>query len=160
MHEDGAPARATGPAAGGTSSRRPARSTRSRSSGPNAYGSSSAIGSGRRQRLDQALRAAVLPQQLAAAAARHQRRRRSRRTQDEGDQPAAAGGVQRRRPGRTRRTAPTPYEAFSTLQPDDDPAVVDQRRPRPTGKSEYGAYACRIASTAAARSAAQSISMP
>ena len=32
-------------------------------------------------------------------------------------QPAAAAGVQRRHQRRTRRTAPTPYEAFSTLQP-------------------------------------------
>ena len=53
----------------------------------------------------------------------------------------------------------TPYEAFSTLQPTTTrPSSTSAAAP--TGKSEYGAYACRIASMAAARSATQSISMP
>ena len=63
-----------GPAARVAGRRRP-----SRSSGPNACGSSSAIRSGAGLGLDQAVRAAVLPEQLPAPAARHQRQRRSRR---------------------------------------------------------------------------------
>ena len=52
-----------------------------------------------------------------------------------------------------------PYEAFSTLQPTTTrPSSTSPAAP--TGKSEYGAYACRMASIAADRSTAQSISMP
>ena len=46
-----------------------------------------------------------------------------------------------RRPDRTRRTAPRPYDAFSTLQPDDDPAVVDAGRRRRPGSRVGGVRA-------------------
>jgi hypothetical protein len=52
----------------------------------------------------------------------------------------------------------TPYEAFSTLQPRTiRPSSTSAAAP--TGKREYGAYAPCIASVAAARSDAQSMSM-
>ena len=60
----------------------------------NACGSSSAIVSGPRRRLDQAVRPAVLPEQLPAPPARHQRLAGGVHA-GERDQPAAAGGVQR-----------------------------------------------------------------
>ena len=81
--------------------------------------------------------AAVLPEQLAAAAARHEHVAVAVDA-GERDQPAAAGRVQRATPGRTRRTASAPYDAFSTLQPTTiRPSSTSAAAP--TGKCEYGA---------------------
>src|SRR6266545_326437 len=55
--------------------------------------------------------------------------------------------------------SPSPYEAFSTLQP----ATIrpsSTSAAAPTGKDEYGAYARPMISRAASRSASQSISAP
>ncbi len=52
----------------------------------------------------------------------------------------------------------TPYAAFSTLQPTTI-RPSSTRAAAPTGNFEYGTYACRITSVAAARSRPQSISM-
>ena len=104
--------------------------------------------------VDQALRAAVLPQQLAAPPARHQRLARTVHTGHR-DQPATAGGVQRRRPRRTRRTAPR-RRRRSPRCSRRRPGRRRPVRPRRPGSCEYGAYACPITSVAAARSAAQS----
>ena len=104
--------------------------------------------------LQQQLRAAELVQQLAAAAARDEDLALAVHA-GEVRQPAAAGGRAARRPGRTRRTGPSPYDAFSTLQP-ETVRPSSTRAATPTGKPEYGAYARDMASRAAARSASQS----
>ncbi len=80
------------------------RGALSRSVSSNAYGSSEAIGSRPVDVVDQAVRAAVFPQQLPAPAARHERGAVDRR-----HTPSPRGGHRRSRatptPARTRRTA-------------------------------------------------------
>ena len=105
-----------------------ARSSRqrfSRSFAPKASGSTSAIVLTPRRRRELHLRPAVLPEQLAAAPARHQSRRRCgrRRRSRPGARPRCRAA---RRRGRTPRTGRAPYDAFSTLQPEHDAAVVDE----------------------------------
>ena len=91
-------------------------STRSRSSGPNASGSTSVIGRSPTTRQQQQLGAAVLLQQLAAAAARHDHLAVAVDAH-EVRQPPAAGRRAAATPAPHSAHSVTPYAAFSTLQP-------------------------------------------
>ena len=127
----------------------PSARPRPRSVTPNACGSSSAIGSG-----PPACSTSSSGPPCSHSSCRHRPHgisgSPSPSTQDTAtSRPPPLACSADTRPHSAHR--PTPYEAFSTLQP----TTPGRRRPAPatpTGKSEYGAYARRIASTAAARS--------
>ncbi len=106
--------------------------------------------------VDEAVRPAVLPQQLPAPAAGHHRLAVAGHG-DDGDEPAAAASRASADTSPHSAHRSSPYEAFSTLQPAHDPSVVGE-----PGGADVEVRVRRVgvasaASTAASRSASQSI---
>ena len=124
--------------------------TASRSSGPNASGSTSAIGADAPRRHQQQLGAAVLPQQLPAPAARHEHVAVA--------VDAARTRVSRPPPVGVQRDDQTALGAqhdavrrVLDVAADHDPAVVGDRRPPRPGSGSTARTRAAITSTAAAR---------